>query len=355
MEELAYILELRKRPDQPKALSWYEPFRVRDPSRNWGCFKGPGMFRPVMQHPRPDLVAFVGDLAEDRIGALEAQMRPGAASRAGFLGNSDRLIDVVTRDDETLRILGVTHEQIADRLESIVQQAWREDELSKRFEELLDAEPSFSSPHNALVEGCFCLYVAAYFGHQNCPVCTMRFANTKKPIVVHSYSSVDFTLTNRRRQSKIWFPGLIIHLVRDHHFFEGDTRYRLDPTDAVQVLEIVPGVDYSPRYDQERLWLHLGSILPVDGGKEEVGDISLPIEDMVASPDNCIELNEVIRAFIVGNSCVLVATGTYKAPRPPVFDDTILPQRTIWAGVHCFGRTVEPHIHLTAPWEWAGR
>lgn len=35
------------------------------------------------------------------------------------------------------------------------------------------------------------------------------------------------------------FPGLIVHLVRDHHFFEGKgTPYRLEPTTAARVLEL---------------------------------------------------------------------------------------------------------------------
>jgi hypothetical protein len=55
------------------------------------------------------------------IGELERRMRPGAFSGLGFLGPEESLEKVMAKDNQTLETLGVSHEQIADALEKILQ------------------------------------------------------------------------------------------------------------------------------------------------------------------------------------------------------------------------------------------
>ena len=52
---------------------------------------------------------------------LESRMRPGAYSQGGFLGSTESLEVVIAQDDQALRTLGVSHEQIADVLEQVLQ------------------------------------------------------------------------------------------------------------------------------------------------------------------------------------------------------------------------------------------
>ena len=59
-------------------------------------------------------------LSVDQIQRIEARMRPGSLSESGFLAPHESLAQVVQRDLETLRELGLTPDHIADRLESII-------------------------------------------------------------------------------------------------------------------------------------------------------------------------------------------------------------------------------------------
>ena len=51
--------------------------------------------------------------------------------------------------------------------------------------------------------------------------------------------SIDFLILNRKTGESFTGPGLIVHLIREHHFFEGQASlYRVDPAKAVRVLEL---------------------------------------------------------------------------------------------------------------------
>lgn len=51
----------------------------------------------------------------------------------------------------------------------------------------------------------------------------------------------DFRLRNEITEECIGFPALIIHLVREHGFFEGEgSPYRVHPMDVIRVLELRP-------------------------------------------------------------------------------------------------------------------
>lgn len=151
---------------------------------------------------------------------VQESMRPNAWSMVGFLGTDESLRQVTIEDNETLEKLGITHAQISDRLNAIV----------KRGYEAKDEE--------AIISGKFLIKGFYTRGWQNCP-----FTETTKNLC--GRGSSDYTIENIETGKKIKFPSLIIHLIKEHHFFEGrGTSYRLDPQLACEVLEIKPGVDY---------------------------------------------------------------------------------------------------------------
>ena len=71
-------------------------------------------------------------LSADQAAAIELGMRPGRKSQEGFLDRQERLSEVVQRDLATLDRVGITCEQIADRLESLVEQERRREALQSR-------------------------------------------------------------------------------------------------------------------------------------------------------------------------------------------------------------------------------
>lgn len=174
----------------------------------------------------------IDDLSPEQIEQIEQNAQKGGFSVSGFLNSGERLKNIIERDDQTLKRLGITHAQIADRLESIIGKA-------KRLEQLGLAP---------VVEDSFVVLETGFFGIQDCP-----FINPNgEPC--QNYTSYDYSIENVNNGISITFSGLIMHLVRDHHFFEGSVSYRLDPEQVIKALDIQPGQDYSPKYVTEKIW-----------------------------------------------------------------------------------------------------
>ena len=180
---------------------------------------------------------------------LERRMRPGAYSHKGFLGQMESLETVLAQDGQLLKTLGISYEQIAGALESTLQSAqdqrhtllmshspeWEQRE-SMRIPKLHwpESVPHFTAenlPHTDvgyLVEDRFQVFIAQYRGLQNCPWGCEH----------DRWSSFDFLLLNRKSGKYVTGPGLIVHLIRKHRFFEGlESPYRVDPAKLIEVLE----------------------------------------------------------------------------------------------------------------------
>lgn len=188
-------------------------------------------------------------------------MRPGMSSETGFLNAHERLLDVIRRDEAACQKLGVSLDQVADRLESIVVEAYRLADLSSR------AHPSSidvlmaGDEAGIVVDDRFRVTGRHLLGRQGCPFEDEASQRCKEA----RYASADFTIENLRygerstlrhveslfRRPLLEFPGLAIHLIRDHHFFEGSVRYRLAPRRAIAVLENQPGLDYTSLHEAQ--------------------------------------------------------------------------------------------------------
>jgi hypothetical protein len=153
---------------------------------------------------------------------LESRMRPGALSQKGFLGKDDRLEEVLSHDAQMLAQLGVTYEEIACRLEALIKVA--------------EAAPG----HTTQIDY-FKVKVSLYTGFQICPW---------SPDIHHAqctagggvrHGSIDWCIHNLRSGQEMCGPGLIIHLIRAHKFFEGfESPYRVDPRELASLLELGP-------------------------------------------------------------------------------------------------------------------
>jgi hypothetical protein len=150
--------------------------------------------------------------ASDRV---EDRMRPGAFSAGGFLGETEQLDDVIERDASTLAALGVSPTDLAGRLREILGEALA------RSRSVVDQETCDVGP--------FRVSWVQWRGIQQCP----WGCQTET-----SWASIDFVLKNRHSGAKFKAPGLIVHLIAAHGFFEGrDSPYRVDPALVVEVLE----------------------------------------------------------------------------------------------------------------------
>ncbi len=176
---------------------------------------------------------------------LEDRMRPGAMSLHGFLGVNESLENVLEEDDKVLKNWGLTHTQLADELEAILSIA-----IGKKSENIKDwfikktpypnlyeplSLPKFSidnmpSDDKGYMIGKLHVFIKSWRGVQECPW----------GCIIHpDWASIDFMILNRESGEFFTGPGLAVHLIREHHFFEGKgTSFRVDPAKAIRVLEI---------------------------------------------------------------------------------------------------------------------
>jgi len=153
---------------------------------------------------------------------LERRMRPGAFSHKGFLGRQERLEDVRAADAQTVEELGVSTEELAASLEALLIEA-------------LGASDSWSPQ---VYRGHFETAIVMYFGYQECPWFSPhdRWKCSKA-----QFTSIDWEIRNLRTGDGLTGPGLIVHLIREHGFFEGfESPYRVDPRALAELLQLGP-------------------------------------------------------------------------------------------------------------------
>ena len=139
--------------------------------------------------------------------------KPGKITKEGFLGDDTRHIhDIIEEDVHTLARLGVTQEQIADRLQYFIEEG------KKGLETPVDL-------------GDFTTQVIWRRGMLPSP-----FGDPKR-----LYHKIVATVFNKHLNKELRYTQLNVHMIRDHGFFEGKgSVFRLEPEEVVEVLEIKP-------------------------------------------------------------------------------------------------------------------
>jgi hypothetical protein len=128
------------------------------------------------------------------------------------------------------------------------------------------------------------------------------------------------------------------HLVRDHNFFEGNTPYRLNPEAAVKVLELQPGVDYTPKTEMEVLWISGGSTSDPDGdfcGSQET----------MQSAERTIDIAPGAKLYLAGDKGLIVARERVDLAEPLKIDGAeVIPRGSIYRGQNPINRIEHRYI-----------
>lgn len=285
---------------------------------------------------REPCAAFVGDMSADEIARIHKRMEPGQCADSGFLAPGDYFPDVIHRDSETLLSLGITHEQIADFMESI---------MSVFFE---NSSGSYSPMKIELFGERFVLEYTSWRGSVSCPFskgrerkvipkeellrrlaakeAELEKAQARKQVAMRhherapaemelrilsgqidyslpndiaklramiekhdelafeetlhdcgSNAHYDVVLTNCTTHKSVSFPGLMQHLVREHHFFETGP-YRVDPEEFVACTGLKPHISYKLKKQEELTWTFKGSGGYICEYAKNVHPICLPDE-----------------------------------------------------------------------------
>ncbi len=162
-------------------------------------------------------------------------MQPGILSETGFLAGGETVRGVIEQDARTLKELGVTHVQFADRLEALFGYATLAAEDGNDRSSIDDLE----------------LQLHSWMGYQMCPF----FVGDER--LVSSWcgkGSRDLVITDAKRGLSASVPELAIHMIRDHSFFQGSTPYRVDPRSIAELLTLRPGVRYTPVFEEVPFW-----------------------------------------------------------------------------------------------------
>lgn len=147
-------------------------------------------------------------------------MRPGAFSRTGFLGPNERLGEVIAADAETLRTLNLSYAEIASKLDALISAAE-------------------SSPARRASLGALECRVQVHQGFQMCPWAPDPHRAQCTAGLGVRHGSVDWWVTNLKTGQEMKGPGLVVHLIRDHHFFEGSmSPNRVDPSQLARLLDL---------------------------------------------------------------------------------------------------------------------
>jgi hypothetical protein len=112
------------------------------------------------------------------------------------------------------------------------------------------------------------VFLEVYLGYQSCPwtmlrrpycaaeapwpmqICCAESVRVRAPVlgaalpctgdVTFRHGDRDFLVIDRRTRTYLRGPGLLPHLIREHHFFGGaHSPYRLDPERAARVLRLI--------------------------------------------------------------------------------------------------------------------
>ncbi len=166
-------------------------------------------------------------------------MRPTGLCSNGFLGKKESLIEVLQKDQATLEKAGVTCEVVADLLAVISTDANAPREY--------DVKVNGKQYHVKKME---------WRGHVECPYgcgfdggayrTDVHEAGFDKEFDwrrdVHQRGSTDYIVTSPGAAESISFPGLLIHLIRAHHFFEGEgTPFRTSPESIIRFFGLESG------------------------------------------------------------------------------------------------------------------
>ena len=252
---------------------------------------------------------------------IEERMRPGALSVAGFLGPKESLIARIAADRAEIERLGVTTDQIADRFEGLLGRALRRWELS-------------GSDDACEVGGGYRVRILAFAGFQECPFLVGADAS---PCPVRTYGSLQVDIDGPAGRMSL--PGLGVHLIRDHGFFEGNTPFRMPPADLVRVLGVAPGVDYTPARVEEVCWsFYMGIGPPIVPRPSWFNRLAARIERL-ALCDEEIEIAPGIRAFVFGDGLTLVASASVDGLAPVCVGGAWLRVSRIGRGWDYFHRT----------------
>ena len=133
---------------------------------------------------------------------------------------SEKLEEVLRNDAQLLSQHNLRYADIAERLDFLLGYAMRK--------------------KNTITYKHYSVIIETFKGFQICPWATDPHHAQCVAGGGVQYGSISWTIFNQQKQIEISGPGLMVHLIRDHHFFEGiQSPYRIDPIKISRLLDLL--------------------------------------------------------------------------------------------------------------------
>jgi hypothetical protein len=182
------------------------------------------------------LKRFVEDLDEGAILKIEKRLKPGQKSRR-MLQKDETLEQVIKKDEEIMKNLGATYDQIADGLELIIG-------LASQHQDFVNMEMEKGGPIDTslviIQDKKFEVTLTSVGGAYDCPFRIGKMTEPDGSCFYHDCGleqNLALLVHIRNVETGHTFECLNpVHSIRDHHFFWGDLGTRLSPGDFWDVL-----------------------------------------------------------------------------------------------------------------------
>jgi hypothetical protein len=166
-----------------------------------------------------DLIKKLPSLAGRKIAALEKAMRPGAASRAGFLGKDEKLLDVLAADNDfVVDVMGLTHQELARPM---------------RLFGAIAQKHGVNLPRG---KG----YEFTYNGRKYKVSAVLARGFQESPFEDGTKTNCNATVWNLTNGKKVEYSLLVPEMIVRYGFYEGKgTPYRVEPRAVLEVFDFL--------------------------------------------------------------------------------------------------------------------
>lgn len=165
---------------------------------------------------------------------MQKKLEPGWMSEAGFLKKGEIFEEIVWEDEQIIKSLDTSYEEIAKKLVRLMMAALDR----KKTMAILNPKNSEGNMVDLTLDGTkYEVKIQQWRGFQENPFGD-RFPPRYLSDDFNFHCSRDFEVKNVETGDEIFFPGMAPYLIGDVHFFEGHTKYRIDPEKLVKILKL---------------------------------------------------------------------------------------------------------------------
>lgn len=255
----------------------------------------------VLHNKMPARQLFVESLDDEQLLAVKERIK-SRYSNNRVIPSNQKLGDILEADRKRLLRLGITPEQLADRIDSLVGQAKTIAEItrpSSQREEYLRGGVALANGFRVSESHCRC--------QDSCP-----FSEETRYAETCGYTSGNYGIQGKGE--KVTFTALMPHLLRDHHFTVFHPRHSdegvLPLEHVVKALDVQPGVDYSPKRVTLVNWVsnlsRYNSAAGIRFGPFSLRERFPGRQELVENPDAEIEVAEGVTFYRKGGLGLLV-------------------------------------------------